>query len=350
MTVHGAKGLQAPIVILPDTTHTLGTGDIDLLWNTDGLMFWPGRAENITSVTRALQMQEKARMDEEALRLLYVAMTRAEDELYICGHFKNKPQPHSWHSILTETMRTMEKAAEVELPFMPEGYKKGYCLACHATATQPASRAEEPAYAPRLPDYFLKAAKKETATRSLSPSRMGHKAEAALSLPLKNEARIKGTAVHRLLELLPELPMHLRKEAGRRLLTSFTDLSNHETVLGEVLSILEHPEFSPLFSEGSLAEVNLTGMIAGRKYSGQVDRLVVLPDKILLVDYKTNRKVPENEAEVPEAYLQQMAIYGQLLEQIYPDKTIVYYLLWSAGPSLMPLEKQWLSRYIPQVA
>jgi ATP-dependent helicase/nuclease subunit A len=153
-----------------------------------------------------------------------------------------------------------------------------------------------------------------------------------------------------MLELLPAVPLNKREEAARLLVQPSAELPEIEALIREVLSILHAPIFAALVQPGSMAEVKLTGFIGGKRYAGQVDRMVVLADEILLVDYKTNRKVPETHKDIPEAYLQQMAIYTQLLKQIYPQKTIRSYLFWTAGPTLMPLENQLLARYVAVAA
>ncbi|MEO8560044.1 MAG: PD-(D/E)XK nuclease family protein, partial [Rhodospirillales bacterium] len=164
----------------------------------------------------------------------------------------------------------------------------------------------------------------------------------------------RGLIIHRLLQLLPELPVAQREAAARRFLARPAlglDVAQQQAWALETLAVLQHPEFADLFAPGSRAEVPLSGTIAGRQgpyvVSGQIDRLLVAPERIVVVDYKTNRPPPQNLAEVPALYLRQMAAYRALLREIWPGRPVECVLLWTDGPALMAVPETLLDAHKP---
>jgi ATP-dependent helicase/nuclease subunit A len=184
------------------------------------------------------------------------------------------------------------------------------------------------------------------------PSRPNEAEPPALSpLAAAGRDRFKrGLLVHRLLQSLPELPTAERDAAARRFLALPAHRLPHETqdeIRRETLAVLDDPEFAPLFAPGSQAEVPLVGLIGGHALSGQIDRLVVADDRVLIVDYKTLRPPPATEAEVAPVYLRQLAIYRAALQRIYPGREIRCALLWTEGPRLMPVSPERLAAHLP---
>ena len=164
----------------------------------------------------------------------------------------------------------------------------------------------------------------------------------------------RGRLAHRLLELLPELPPEARAAAGARLLAlpqQGLAPEEAEALLGATLALLEHPDFLRFLGPDSRAEVPVAGLVEGRDgaqvVAGQIDRLVVEADSVAVVDYKSNRRPPEDPAAVPEVYLKQMAAYRALLSEIYPGRRIDCYLLWTEGPRLMQLSPAQLADHAP---
>lgn len=187
----------------------------------------------------------------------------------------------------------------------------------------------------------------------LAPSRPSDEEPAALSPLAGDEGGLairRGRIIHRLLELLPPLEGGAREAAARRFLARpihGLDGETQDAIAREVLAILESPGFEPLFAPGSRAEVPLAGRIGDLIIAGQVDRLVVTPDEVQIVDYKTNRPVPAAAEDTPRAYLKQMAAYRALLSRIFPDRGVRCALLWTAAPALMPLGAEILDPYAP---
>ena len=188
--------------------------------------------------------------------------------------------------------------------------------------------------------------------RPLAPSRPSGTEPPALS-PLAAQGRDRfkrGLLVHRLLQALPELPIEEREIAARRFLALATHrltAEQQDEIRRETLAVLDHPDFAALFGPGSQAEVPLIGLIGRQALSGQIDRLVVAEDRVLIVDYKSLRPPPPAEDEVAPIYLRQLAAYQAALERIYPDREIRCALLWTEGPRLMPISPARLAEHLP---
>ena len=337
MTVHGAKGLQAPIVFLPDTLQK-PRRQAGLLWLEGGLPLWAaGRAGLSEKGREAQDAQDQAR-DDEYRRLLYVAMTRAEDRLYVCGWNTRQQAPEDcWYKLIEQGLRPL--AMEVEDSFLEATVLR---LAGTQTGATEAGRAETPyrAAAP-LPGWARQTAPVEPVPpRPLAPSRP-EADPPARSSPAERHGqggRKRGGLIHRLLQSLPDLPADQRPLAAIRFLgreawgLSYADQAE---IAAEVARVMEEPSFAALFGPDSRAEVPLIGQLGGRVVSGRVDRLVVRQDSVLVVDYKTDRKPP---AEAPPVYLRQMAAYRGVLACLYPAKIVHCALLWTDGPRWMPLD------------
>ncbi len=363
MTVHGAKGLQAPVVFLPDTTGLPMADKTSLLWLRDAppLLLWPARKERDDPVCRAARAEMRERELAEYRRLLYVAMTRAEDRLYVCGvkpaNRKTIPE-ESWYALVAAGLEAVAEPFEIGPAARDAGLAgKGLRLAGRQTAkpaTDRAAASEAEAAAAPLPPYARRTPPPEPAPpRPLAPSRAPSAEPAALS-PLagrSGERRYhRGRLIHRLLQRLPEIPPERRAEACRRFLAQpghGIDPEAQAEIAAETLAVLEDPRFAALFGPGSRAEVPLVGMVGGRVIAGQVDRLVVGEDTVSVIDYKTNRPAPTRVQDVPEAYLDQMAAYRAVLARIYPGRAIHCALLWTDGPRLMALDDEALAARAP---
>jgi ATP-dependent helicase/nuclease subunit A len=186
--------------------------------------------------------------------------------------------------------------------------------------------------------------------KPLFPSRPSE-AEPPAASPLGTSGRDRfkrGLLVHRLLQSLPELPAGEREETARRVLALPSHgLSSEEQdeIRRETLAVLGHPDFAAIFGPGSQAEVSLVGLVEGQALSGQIDRLVVEKDRVLIVDFKTLRPPPATEAEVAPVYLRQLALYKAALGEIFPGHQIRCALLWTEGPRLMPVSPERLAGY-----
>ncbi|MBV8130973.1 MAG: double-strand break repair helicase AddA, partial [Alphaproteobacteria bacterium] len=358
LTVHGAKGLEAPIVFLPDTMQ-LPKPSETLLWTEkDELPLWRPRAEFTvpfyTSEREALRQREL----QEYRRLLYVGLSRAQDRLYICGwQTRAAPKQGCWHRLCRDGL------AGIATPFAfdattligSHGWSgEGLRLAGAQTAS-PILEARAETEHPRLslPRWVRERPPAEPdPPKPLFPSRPSD-AEPPASSPLGTGERDRfkrGLLVHRLLQNLPELPAGEREDAARRFLalpTHGLSAEEQNEIRGETLAVLGHPDFAAIFGPGSQAEVPLVGLVDGHALSGQIDRLVVEENRVLVVDFKTLRPPPATEAEVAPIYLRQLALYRSALGQIYPEHEIRCALLWTEGPRLMPISPESLAGHPP---
>jgi ATP-dependent helicase/nuclease subunit A len=354
ITVHGAKGLQAPVVILPDTT-TIPQSSPELLWKDD-MLLWPPRRSHENAVCAIARAEANQRRDQEYRRLLYVAMTRAEDRLHVCGWTgKQEPSDSCWYNLVKDGIADLAE----EFDFVAEGTHgwagTGIRLSCPQTAeVKPEREAQEAATEAKIAPWMLAPpAPEPSPPRPLVPSRPAMEPPVVSPLDADGSRRFKrGTLVHRLLQILPDLPEGRRRDATNAFLAMpVHDLSPDERseIAGEVLVILEHVDYAPLFGPDSRAEAPIVGRIDGPDgpeiVSGQVDRLVIRENGILILDYKTNRPSPRLEADVPEVYLRQMAVYRAILRQIWPDRTVRCALLWTDGPRMMTLNDSLLDRF-----
>jgi ATP-dependent helicase/nuclease subunit A len=350
MTVHGAKGLEAPIVILADTmTPPSGPRPPRLLELAGGAVIWVGRKDDDVPPVAAARQAAVAEAENEYRRLLYVAMTRAADRLIVCGaDGKNKRPEGCWYDLVCEPLR----------PLLIEEEENGEKVWRYRKPTTPAVVAEPVASSVEaanveqreMPSWLRQPAPIET-PRSvpLSPSSAFDEeigrvfAHAAGSVVERRKALARGRIVHRLMQSLPDIPPAGRKDAIERYLNNAaTDfLAAEQTAIAQpVFTILNDWIFAEVFAPGSRAEVPIVGRIACAgaapiAVSGQVDRLAVTGDAVLIADYKTDQAAPASLAEVPKAYIGQLALYRAVLGRIYPEKTIRAALVFTEGPNVI---------------
>lgn len=351
MTVHGAKGLEAPVVVLADTT-TEPAGPFQY---QDKLLKLPARGEAPTMPDRIAWMPTKredtaeteaaraalTRADEdEYRRLLYVAMTRAADRLIVCGSVGVKGMPPGcWYQLvqggLDATGLLTEETADFEGPPIRR-YRK-FSTALASGDAPPADLG-----APQLPDWLVKPAPAESAPSPwLRPSSaLDHEPVLGEATTERRRALARGTHVHRLMQSLPNVPPSNRAEAARRHLARQRDLDDAERaeIAKHTLRLLGDLRFDALFLPGSKAEISIVGRVGRHSVSGQVDRIVVTADEVLIVDYKTNRPAPRSldDAKVRHAgYITQLALYRVVLSRLYPGRPVRAALLWTETPDLM---------------
>ena len=369
MTVHGAKGLQAPLVILPDTT-SLPRQETGLLWVTDPqtnteLPLWAPRAELIGPVAKAARDQQRASALQEFNRLLYVALTRAEDRLLICGWQTRNPVPDTaWYRLVEQGFRHLDIEAH---PLEQRRFTGWDGTSLHfetpqqipPAAAKPADQATTPlpppAWAGQAPAWQATSLPIEPARpRPLAPSRpegieLGPTPPAASPL-LGRTARAdglqRGQLVHALLQHLPAIPQETRAAAAHRYARKLAGPASGSLV-EQVLAILAHPSLAPLFGPHSRAEVPITGAIGPHIIGGLIDRLAILPDRILLADFKTNRLPPASPAAVPVRYLRQLAAYRAILQQIHPDRPVHCTLVWTQTGDIMHVPAAILDPHTP---
>ncbi len=345
MTIHGSKGLQAPIVILPDTILSSAAKKPDrMLWpNKTGLdvPFFSPRKNSDPKAYIDIYDVVQALDEQEYYRLLYVAMTRAADRLYVGGYVGSKgAQERSWYFKIKAAMEADENCAILE---------DGRLRVEHAQEAAPDKMRHERARTNAqlaLPEWALQGAPAEPLPpRPLIPSRPSLEDSETAQSPMVSgfESKFKrGNITHKLLQFLPDFDADVRRKAAMNFVQKqASDLAPkvQQSIVDEVLAVLSRPDYAPFFQKGSLAEVPVTGLTADHRIvSGQIDRLVVGKSDIWILDYKTNRPPPRDVKNVPAVYKNQMRAYRDSIMQIYPDRAVHCALLWTDGPSLMILD------------
>jgi ATP-dependent helicase/nuclease subunit A len=371
MTVHGAKGLQAPLVILPDTT-ALPPDEGSILWAPDAetgraVPLWSPRRELRCNTVQHLRDAAAQRRTEEHNRLLYVALTRAEDRLVVCGwQTRRALNDACWYRLVERGFAALPSETQSFAAFGGElrRYQTPQ-LAPTDNALAVSSEAREerlPAWAGQAPDWRAAPVPNEPLRPDrLAPSRpenaeLGPVPASASPLAARDSGGnrfLRGQLIHALLQHLPDLPGDNRAAAARAWLArpghGLPD-GEVDALTAETLAILDHPDLAPLFGTGSRAEVPLTGVIADRVVGGLVDRLAVLPDRVLLADYKTNRRPPEQIEQTPVLYLRQMAAYRAVLRAIFPGREVVCALVWTQVARVAMLPDRLLTPHDPSHA
>ena len=356
MTAHGSKGLQAPLVILADATVDPTRSPRSFLkWAPEGEekfpIFRPRSAERDGALAEALA-EADARELQEHWRLFYVAATRAEERLVIAGALgpqaKGVPPKASWYAA---------SAAGFEALGVPEdeaGVREFHGVVPQAPVRPVAAPAPTLTPPPPAVPGWLHARAPEEARppRPLAPSSLGDDQVADPPPgPALRAAAERGRLLHALFERLPGVaPAERRRSADRWLAGAcgIEDVAERSALIDAALAVTEDPRFAELFGPDALGEAPIAAVVAdGVVVSGTVDRLVVLPDRVRVVDFKTGRRAPGSIGEVPPYHLRQMSAYAAALRVIFPDRAVEAALLYSAGPVLYVLPEDLLDAHKP---
>jgi len=353
MTIHGAKGLQSKIVILPDTTGVPMEHD-SLLW-LDGVAARSLSTKQDDMVFRKLRGASQSESLGEYRRLLYVALTRAEDRLYICGATgRENISEKSWYHHIKVGMENIAQRFDMKLG---EGLRVGQSVMPDAAfvserseiskkASDVASSIKENLDASlRWHDkdfsYLQNAAPAEPSpNKPLVPSKLSGALPPAASPVAQKDVYKMGKFIHMLLQYLPNQKNNMREAAQSIARKFFPDLANEqvEKAVNDTLAVIGNPEFEFLFGENAQAEVPIIGNleIGGKNItvSGQIDRLYMDSEKIWIVDFKSNQLPPYSQDKIPVSYIRQLALYRLLMQRIAPEKTVHCALLWTANAKL----------------
>jgi ATP-dependent helicase/nuclease subunit A len=319
--------------------------------NAHGVTVWAGRkAEDPADVAAARQAMLDDTEDEYR-RLLYVAMTRAADRLIVGGCMpgnRKDIRPLSWYDLIDKGLSN--SGLEVEAFENAGGKVKRYFRPEDVAAAATAAAAPATTTPVTLPSWLRSSAPPEApADNLLRPSDPGddegHRVRTAESIRERARALQRGTLVHRLLQSLPEMDAARRLDAAARYLArNAGDWSEAEraALARSVLDLIADARFAEVFAPGSRAEVSIVGRLPrpGRPpalVSGQIDRLVVTPTEVLIVDFKTNHAPPTKAAEAPAAYLRQLALYREVLAKLYPGRPVRAALVWTETPEFMEI-------------
>jgi ATP-dependent helicase/nuclease subunit A len=354
MTVHGAKGLEAPVVILPDTTSrskpqgpTLMPALLDPNAPEDGegWLMCPGRAGDDCEASARARQARVDRTDAEALRLLYVALTRARDRLIVMGRALKRPEvgyeDMSWWSVISETVQRLDETRSGMVRDIGDGVLRFGV----DPGTVPLVATDQAAVV-AVPDWARTVPAPEPGARLAAPSKMDEALRIPAPSPLAETGGLgrfrRGDLIHRLLERLPEIAPADRPDAAVRMLARERGVDDDQRaeMIAAAFGVLDDARFAPVFGPGSRAEVALTGSapgLNGVSISGRIDRLVITPERVLVVDYKSNRPAPDAVEAADPAYVLQLAVYAAVLKRLYPDRAVEAALVWTDGPRLMPV-------------
>ena len=359
MTVHAAKGLEAKIVFLPDTCSGPSAQHAPKLHRLDEeATAWSSRKGDDSAAISTARAAAEAAAQDEYHRLLYVAMTRAEERLYIAGHYGRRRPTFDWH-------RAMFDALSPDMEEIPAPWDAAEIIwrRVEVGAAQDDAPAEPPdaAREKTTPAWLNRPARPEiVATPPLRPSNALDAADAlpregaTENIPARRAAR--GKLLHALLQHLPAVAPARRAEAAHKFLGARgAGFTSDETaaMAREALGVLNDARLAALFGAGSRAEAAIAGRVRladGREVeiSGQIDRLAETAEEILLADFKSG--APRAAAETPERILTQFALYRAALQPLWPEKPIRTMLIWTAGPALVELNGDLLDRALARLA
>ncbi|HET7847620.1 MAG TPA: double-strand break repair helicase AddA, partial [Pseudolabrys sp.] len=351
MTVHGAKGLEAPIVILADTTRPAqGWHPPRLLTlpperpvpGAAGPLVWGSAKGNDVGPMGAAREAALDETRDEYRRLLYVAMTRAIERLIVCGVENGKKHPDGcWYDLVLAALQdhcTREPADNGEGEVLR--FRK------FAEAKKDAAAAAQSAavHGIELPPWLRERVGDSAAAPALIRPSRAYAADAApADAAARAAALMRGRVMHRLLQSLPDVPPERRSKAADEFVTRAMasirpeQRSPFATLAEKAVALLGSAPFAALFGPGSRAEVPIVGTLPQGRASGQVDRLAVTQDAVWIGDFKTDAAPARRLAEVPAGYVRQLALYRAVLAKLYPDRAVRAALVWTEVPDFMEI-------------
>jgi len=355
LTVHASKGLEARLVFLVDPCgEAWDAKKRPKLLNPDGqsLLWVPDKQSQSSLADEAIENLKQA-AQAEYRRLLYVGMTRAADRLVVCGYKGTREIKHDhWHKMVEDALRPT--ATEL---FDIRGEVSGLRWVSEEKSPV-APEPQEPetvATRPSIPDWLFEPVKADPPLpRPLTPSG-AHALIEDVTTPVevigvgRGFALARGNAIHKLLEMLPDVETEKQDALAQQYLAqvgSHWTLTQREEIAGHVIELLQHPIFAAYDDGTSMAEVSLSGIIESKNrpllISGQIDRLIVMQNKIHVLDYKSNQSVPTTPQNAPAEYITQLALYREMVRQIYPEKHVECSLLWTQTPEIMQIRDEML--------
>jgi ATP-dependent helicase/nuclease subunit A len=321
MTVHGAKGLQAPFIILADATSVYERVP-PFFWREDGLLFLISQTAHRIGAAQTLYHRALEMNDRESERLLYVAMTRAQDALYMTGIKRQKPlASKSWYNLAKSQLSSLltERADAL--------WKSAVLTFAHGSLGDFAQG-----------DQHIQH-DQGTVTPLSIPSWFSHQVEApaeVITVPQQEDGYTRGLAIHKLLEELPKLPATFWREKGQEIVKAYAP---HEVdaILNEAIEVLT--TYGAFFTDPKTSEISF---FSPRKGVGRIDRICATDDTIWLIDFKTDRQIPPNYRHLPPAYREQLRFYADIFS--VNKKRVKVALLWTAEPLLMEVPTEFLQQ------
>ncbi|RBP05696.1 DNA helicase/exodeoxyribonuclease V subunit A [Roseiarcus fermentans] len=338
LTVHASKGLEAPIVILPDTMVAPGGRHDPKLMplapldaGDPPLFAWTRKAAEDCDVVAAARARGRAEEAGEHRRLLYVAMTRAAERLIVAGYQGQRRRPDGcWYDLVAGSLEPATVAAPAFWDAKAIVRRYGESLTADA-----ASETEAPAAPPPPPGWLSTRIADAAPALRIRPS--------ARAAGERAGRRAEGLVAHALLHLLPGVERDRRREAALSILGAQgagLPEARRRALLDQVLAVIDAPELAPLFGPNSRAEVPFAGAVdrpggPPLPLSGRLDRLAVTDDAVYVVDFKLGAA----PAAPAPAHVAQLALTGAALEPLYPGRAVRAALVYLDGPAIRPLSK-----------
>ena len=354
MTVHGAKGLQAPIVILADATKPrTAERDAPVLMSFDNGPELPVYLKSRSGLagpiaTRIAELDAAA--EREHCRLLYVALTRAEDLLFIGGTLRDTAKevpPESWYATVAAAFDSVDYET-----LATDDWTDGAMRFATGTPRPPQAVVTtlDPADSLLVPDWLDRSPPVEARPpKPLSPSAIAaDDVSAPPQGPAAKAAARRGAALHALFERLPDLPADRRRAVGEAWCRMSVPELDADALVTTVLGILDDPACADIFAPGALVEAPIAAVVGALVIAGKVDRLLVTDSGVTIIDFKTGRRVPDSADAVEPYYLRQMAAYVAALEQVFPGRPVTAALLYSEAPRLITLPDALIRLHYPK--
>ena len=354
MTVHGAKGLEAPVVILPDTGTRSLNHKGELLKLPQGAAWNTGVDDSPPEIEAARQAMLERQRDER-LRLLYVAMTRAEKWLIVCAAGEVGTGTDSWYSLVLDAMKKAGAETVSLSPDTASPLAEAQRLSFGVWPADAAPETAPPAPPEPLPAWAERPAPRQPAPPApLSPSDLG----GAKALPgeagaEEEAAKRRGRDLHLLLQHLPDWPAAEWPQVARNLLPQIGENAEIEPLFVAARRVRDIPALAPWFGADALAEVEFSAALpelGGARVHGAFDRLLITPDAVRLLDFKSNATVPQSPEQVPEGILRQMGAYAAALAQIYPARAVETVIVWTETGQIMPLPPALIAKALDRVS
>ncbi len=357
MTVHGAKGLQAPVVILADATvdpSLSGKRDAGMLptgIGSDVIPMLPVNKDRRVGRLAEIEEARETRDLDEHYRLLYVALTRAEERLIIAGSLGSKQpfaKPESWYCAIDQAMEIIGQDWQTDASERKRRLLRGADTPTTVTARKTDDDAHPSSH---LPDWLGRPAMPEVRpSRPLAPSRIeDHERGERPPEAMLRHAAERGKLIHGLIERINGDNVDAIEKSAARWLSARDPggIHDHSAIIAQIKKLVSDPRWQRLFSADARAEVPIAAVVGDTVIAGRIDRLIVTDTDVQIVDFKTSRTVPRDASEVNRADMRQMAYYVAAMEKIFPDRTISCALLYTHVPIAVELSATDIAPYRP---
>ncbi len=330
MTIHKSKGLQAPIVFLVDT-NTVPRNSESIIFDGTEVPFWCGKNNN--AYCDQVKREKKLEDYNEYLRLLYVALTRAEDELYILS--KEPVQKGSWYDLITQYGEPYEKKQRGLQPIFKEKvevlcvnanypyiYKKRDYFDIPVISLPPnlSMSFQRPLSSFQHPSLSSQRPPLSSQCLTLGSSKKEGKSASATWM---TDGYTRGLIIHSILQYMPKIEKERRKNWVRKYLDNINTSEDKDEIYSKILAFNE--KYGYLFDLEGKSEITLSGTIDGKSVLVRLDRLCITQDKAIIIDYKSHRNV---SVSLLNEIKKQMLIYKTLVQEIYPNKQVECVVIW----------------------